>query len=395
MRPDLQHSFADRVTNASYERFRADLDAWLGVPIRFRVCEMPIFVDHAFRAVLEDAARAIVQQCIRPTYLARTERTLTPETTVRGENDRPLFSVVDFAVCRDPDGRPLPKLIELQGFPSLLGYQYLFASRMREAYGLTDATPFFSDLDHDRYMSILRTSIFAGHDPNEVALVEIDPDEQKTRPDFIALEKLIGLQTVNIRDLVLEGRTLVFRTADGRMQRLRRIFNRAIVDELNDLGVALPFRWNDDLDVEWAGHPNWYFRISKYSLPFLDHPSVPRTTFLHELTEIPTDLDRHVLKPLYAFAGKGVVVGPTEADINAIATDVRDAWILQERVEYDPCIYTPHGMNKVEIRVMLIWPDEANAPIPVMSLARTGRGALMGARYNTDPWTGSSGCLFV
>ncbi|MCX6140083.1 MAG: hypothetical protein NTX15_04515 [Candidatus Kapabacteria bacterium] len=392
MRPDLQREFIDRVTPDSYEAFKRDINASLGMEIPFRVCEMPIIVSHAFRKDLEKAAIEIMQQCVKPSYLQRSDNTLTPEATVRNQNDRPLFSVVDFAVCKDSDAEWVPKLIELQGFPSLLGYQYLYASRMRETYGLLDTTPFMGGLDLDGYLAILRESIFGMHSPADVALMEVDPLKQKTRPDFIALEQLIGLRTVNIRDVQKDGKGLVVRHADGAVQRLRRIFNRAIVDELDDMNVHLNFGWSDDLDVEWAGHPNWYFRISKYALPFIDHPASPCTTFLNEITETPADLHRYVLKPLYSFAGKGVNVAPTAADIATIPDALRDSWVLQEKVEYAECIATPYGNNKVE---MLIWPQDAEAPIPVMSLARSGRGALMGARYNTDPWTGSTGCLFV
>jgi len=266
---------------------------------------------------------------------------------------------------------------------------------MREEYEMFETTPFFNDLDHERYVALLRQSIFGNTNPEEVALLEIDPHVQKTRPDFVALEQLIGLQSVNIRDVQKSARSLTAVGPDGSTIHLRRIFNRAIVDELDDKNVDLAFSWSDDLDVEWAGHPNWYFRISKYSLPFLDHPTSPKTWFCNELESIPSDLDRYVLKPLYSFAGKGVNVQPTKADILAIPEDQRADWILQEKVVYAPCIATPYGYNKVEIRVMLIWPDSSDQPIPVMSLARTGRGALMGARYNTDPWTGSTGCLFV
>ncbi len=395
MRPDLQRSFIDKVTDESYARFKNELNESLGVEIAFRVCEMPIFVSHDFRKVLETSAIEIIQQCVRPEYLARTDSTLTPSATARNQNDRPLFSVVDFAVCTDDDGNWQPKLIELQGFPSLLGYQYLYASRLREAYGLLDSTPFLHDLDHDSYLEILRANIYAGHDPINVALVEVDPLSQKTRPDFIALEQLIGLQTVNIRDIEKNGKGLFFRHSDGSQRQLKRIFNRAIVDELDDMNVHLNFSWSDDLDVEWAGHPNWYFRISKYALPFLDHTAAPKTSFLSELDHIPEDLHRYVLKPLYSFAGKGVNVNPTIEDIEAIPTDQRDGWVLQEKVVYAECIETPYGFNKVEIRIMLIWPNDNDEPIPVMSLARTGRGQLMGARYNVEPWTGSTGCLFV
>jgi hypothetical protein len=367
----------------------------LGVPVEFRVCETPIFVSHEMRRQLEDAAIAITLQSARPTTLAHTTRLIDEEVRVRQESDRPLFSVVDFAITMSDDGTFVPRLIELQGFPSLFGYQLLYTSQMRAVYGLDDSTPFLSDLSYDSYSALLRECIIGGHDADNVALVELDPLRQKTRPDFIALEKMIGLKTVDIRDVYRDGRQLVHTDARGQKHVLRRIFNRAIVDELRDHHVHLNFRWDDDLDVEWAGNPNWYFLMSKSSMPYLDHPTVPRSMFLNEIDELPADLDRYVLKPLYAFAGKGVIVGPTHHDVAVIPAADRHLWILQERVTYARCIPTPHGDNAVEIRVMCLWPDRFSEPLPVMSLARTGRGAYMGARYNTEPWTGSSGCLFV
>ena len=201
------------------------------------------------------------------------------------------------------------------------------------------------------------------------------------------------MRTINLRDVRKHGRELHV-TIDGRIQKIERVLNRAIIDELDDLGVQPHFAWSDDLDVQWAGHPNWYFRISKASMPFLHHPSVPTTTVVADLASLPTDLRGYVLKPLYSFAGKGVNVSPTLADVEAIPEHERSQWILQEKVEYAPCVITPYGMNKVEIRVMLLWFPNTPSPIPVMAMARTGRHAMMGARYNVDPWTGSSGCVF-
>jgi len=97
---------------------------------------------------------------------------------------------------------------------------------------------------------------------------------------------------------------------------------------------------------------------------------------------------------LFAFSGKGVNVHPRKKDIDEIPADMRDQYILQSKINYADCIYTPEGQNKVEIRIMLIWPEHANEPIPAMSLARTGRGPMMGVSYNNIPWTGSTGCLF-
>jgi hypothetical protein len=395
MRPDLQEAFIAKVTDERYAAFKSALNAELGMEIQYRVCEMPIFVSGAFRRQLEDAAVEIIRQCTTPEYLAQTAPTLDAAHTVPNETARPLFSVVDFAVCDDGNGGFMPRLIELQGFPSLLGYQYLYASRMRDAYELDGMTPFFSSLTDERYREILRTAIFGSHEPAACALVEWDPSHQKTRPDFVEMERLIGLQTVDIRHITPRGREVWVEDGVRQPFRLRRIFNRAIIDELEDVGANLQFKWTDDLDVEWAGHPNWYFRISKYSMPFLSHETVPSTQFLNTITTMPDDLQRYVLKPLYSFAGKGVIVSPSAADIDTIPEDQRHLWILQEKVTYAECIATPFGKNKVEIRVMLIWPDRNHLPLPVMSLARTGRGSLMGARYNTDPWTGSTGCLFT
>lgn len=347
------------------------------------------------RRQLEEAAVSLTVQCTRPTVIAKTSSGIPDHARVPNQSDRPLFAVVDFAITYDGNGRLVPKLIELQGFPSLYGYQLVYTQQMQSLYGLEHATPYLSELTHDSYCSLLRESIYGGHNPESVALVELDPHQQKTRPDFIAMEQLIGLSTVNIRDVKRDGNRLVHRDQHGNARVLKRIFNRAIVDELDNSSVALGFSWTDDLDVEWAGHPNWYFLMSKATMPFLTHETVPSTQLLSMLSSIPERLDQYVLKPLYAFAGAGVRVAPTVEDIEAIPVDRRHEWILQERVAYARCIPTPYGDNAVEIRIMCVWPDRHTEPIPVMSLARTGRGAYMGARYNTEPWTGSSGCLFV
>jgi len=392
MRPDKQEAFIRKVTPESYQSFKDDLDTWLGMTIQYRVCEMPIFVSREFRLMMEDAAKQIIIQSSSPEARERTEPTLQDRYRVPHEAERPLFSVVDFAVTQDDEGGFRPQLIELQGFPSLLGYQYILARNYRERYDL-EGSEFMGGLNGENYLSLLRKAIYADEDPAHCVLLEVDPENQKTLSDFRALERFIGLRTVDIRHVTKRGRSL-FATIDGRETQLKRIFNRAIIDELDDMGVDIPFAWYDDLDVEWAGHPNWYFRISKFSMPFIDHWSVPTTQFLDTVTDVPQDLSRYVLKPLYSFAGKGVNVNPTVADLDAVPSGERQNWILQQKVTYAPCIATPYGQNKVEIRVMLIWLPEEDTPQCVMSLARTGRGDLMGARYNMDPWTGSSGCLF-
>jgi hypothetical protein len=145
--------------------------------------------------------------------------------------------------------------------------------------------------------------------------------------------------------------------------------------------------------VEWAGHPNWYFRISKFSIPYLKHASVPKTWFLDRLNEIPPDLENYALKPLYSFAGLGVVIAPTKKDVAAIPVEKRPYYILQERMHFEPVIATPFGGTKAEVRVMYIWLDELT---PVMTIIRMGRGLMMGVDHNKNmEWVGASAGLYL
>jgi hypothetical protein len=249
---------------------------------------------------------------------------------------------------------------------------------------------FLSGLSAAEFTQIMRDAIVAGHDPANVVLMEVHPDEQKTRPDFVLTEKLLGIRTVCITKIRKEGRRLFYEEG-GKWIPIERIYNRTIVDELQRKGVALPFDFRDELDVEWAGHPNWYFRISKYSIPYLKHASVPRTWFLDQLPEVPADLENFVLKPLYSFAGLGVVVAPSRADIDAIPAEKRGAYILQERLNFVPVVETPFGPTKVEMRIMFVWLDRL---LPVLTVARMGRGLLMNVDHNKGmAWVGSSAAL--
>jgi hypothetical protein len=249
-----------------------------------------------------------------------------------------------------------------------------------------------SGLDAVSYRALLRRAIVADHDPENVILMEIHPEQQKTLPDFLLTEKMLGIRTVDITAIRKEGQRLYYER-DGKRVPIRRIYNRAIVDELERKGVKLAFDWRDDLDVEWAGHPNWYFRISKFSIPYLKHDSVPKTWFLDRLDTIPEDLENYALKPLYSFAGLGVVIAPTKDDIVAIPAEKRADYILQERLHFEPVIETPFGATKAEVRVMYVWLDELT---PVLTIVRMGRGLMMGVDHNKNmKWVGASAGLWV
>jgi hypothetical protein len=141
-------------------------------------------------------------------------------------------------------------------------------------------------------------------------------------------------------------------------------------------------------DVEWVQHPNWYYRISKYILPFLDHECIPTTYFLNEIKQpLPTEL--FVLKPLYSFAGMGVIIDVSPEDPDRI-TDPEN-WILQQKVRYAPAIQTPEEPSMVEVRIICIQKPGTDRPVPAHNLVRLSKGKMTGTRYNLNKdWVGGT-----
>ena len=392
MIPSLRADFNSRFTPEKYQTLLTTLEQRCGTPVKFRVSETPCFFPFDLLGEMSHAGEELIRQLVDSRdYHARSEASIPPEFNVPREDSHPTFIQVDFGLVRDRDGNLRPKLVELQAFPSLYAYQSVLAQTYKDVYDLDPSLNYLlSGLTEETYLRMLKQAVLAGHDPENVVLMEIDPLHQKTLPDFLVTERMLGINTVSITDIKKQGNNLFYERGGKRIPILR-IYNRAIVDELKRKGIKLNFDFRDDLNVEWAGHPNWYFKISKYSIPYLKHESVPKTWFLDQLRDAPDDLQNYVLKPLYSFAGLGVVIGPTKADLAAVPADKRGDYILQERVQFEPIIATPHGMTKAEVRVMYIWLDELT---PVMTIIRMGRGLQMGVDHNRNmEWVGSSAGL--
>jgi hypothetical protein len=394
MIPALREEFNRNYTPEKYQRLLRNLDEACGTHIGFRVSETPCFVPRNLLDQMAQYGRELVAQLVNnPAYRQASEASVPPQYNVPNEAPLPMFVQVDFGLIRNAGGELEPKLVELQAFPSLYGYQATAAHQYVESYGLRpDLGVYLNGLDRDSYWKLLGRLIVAGHDPENVILMEIDPEHQKTLPDFLITQRELGIAIVDILSLKKRGNRLFYRK-EGREIEVRRVYNRCIVDELERKGVTLPFDLRDELDVEWAGHPNWYFRISKFSIPYLGHSCVPKTWFLDQLPELPSDNENYLLKPLYSFAGVGIKFSPTQADIDAIPLDQRHDYILQERVQFEPVIQTPPGATQMEIRMMFVWP-EGGEMTPVLPLVRMGRGIMMGVDHNKNlEWVGGSAAL--
>ena len=389
MRPHFRHQFNSSFTPAKYQGFLQGLDHACGIHVKFRNSETPCFLPNPLVDRMATAGGEIIRQLVdNPDYQSRAQSEIPPELRVPGATDHPLFVQVDFGLVRGPNGEIEPKLVEVQGFPSLYGYQVLIAQEYERVYGLDSSLRFFGPgLEVESYYGLLRHAILGSHRPQNVVLLEIDPYEQKTLPDFLLTQQITGIKIVNAFDVIQQGRR-VFYQDSGRLMPIHRFYNRLIFDELGRKGRPLPFDITSDLEVEWADHPSWFFRISKLSIPFLHHPTVPETRFLSDVDPLPDDLERYVLKPLYSFAGLGVVLGPTREQIAAIPPEKRSEYILQERLSFEPVIETPCGPTKMEVRIMYLWVDDLRYG---SLLVRMGRGQMMGVDYNRDmDWVGSS-----
>jgi hypothetical protein len=390
MDPQLRPRFNAEFTPDKYAGLVGCVNGTEKWPADFRISETPVFLTRDFTDEVTRAATTIVDATRTPEFVKQAASAVPKALEVPNESAHPNFLVVDFAICEE--GRELvPRLIELQAFPSLFGFQLLLLGCIRKAYPVIPRswTSSFGGIKDEAYLNLLRRTIIADSAPENVVLLEIEPEKQKTRIDFAATERLLDIRSVCVTKIKKHGRQL-FYGRDGREVRIERIYNRVIFDELiRRPDLNLPFRFQDDLDVTWVGHPNWYFRISKHSLPFLKTEHTSPTFFADEF---PTSekIDNYVLKPLYSFAGHGVDMEPTRQKIAAIEDP--HEWILQRKVDYAPFVATIDGQkSKAEIRMMFVWPDNDGDPTLVNNLVRMSQGKMMGVDFNVEKtWVGAS-----
>jgi len=384
--PELRARFNRSWTPELYAEFLRRLDEASGTQVGFRCSETPVFLPKDLLAEMIRYGQELYGQlAANPAYLKAADATIPAEFRVPGPTQHPLFVQADFGLIREPDGTLAPRLVEIQGFPSVYAFQAMLARQYCEVFRLPEnLTPFLGGLNEASYFDLLAKAILGDHAPEETILLEIDPYRQKTAADFLLTRQRLGIQIACVRDVQRQGSKLFFERKP-----VKRIYNRVIVDELVRKNVKGGFAFRDDVDVEWAGHPNWFFLLSKFSLPWFQHKCVPETRFLSDVNPLPDNLRDYVLKPLYSFAGLGVNISPTKQDIEAIPPDKRGDFILQRKMEFVPTIETPSGITKIEIRIMYVW--DAGGLKPVTTVVRSGRGKMMGVDFNKNlDWVGAT-----
>src|SRR3954451_2130122 len=393
MVPAMRKWFNENFTEEKYKSYIKDLHLKHPGAIELRIAETTVFIDKAFKEKMLSACESIVDVITQYNFKSLTSHAIPEDIKVPNENEYSDFIAFDFGICENGNGELEPQLIEMQGFPTLFAFQIFPHEVARKYYDIPENyDPYLNDFNKETYIQLLKEIIVKDHDEENVILLEILPRQQKTRIDFYCTQDFLNIPVVCLSDLIIEGRKLYYRNISNELVEVKRIYNRLIFDDLQQQSPEIQEKGKilfEDLDVEWVPHPNWFYRISKFTLPYIKHPYVPETNFLSDIKQIPHDLENYVLKPLFSFAGQGVVIDVTKADIEKV-DDPRN-WILQRKVKYADVIKTPDVPAKAEIRIFYFWKDGEPRPVATQNLARLSKGKMIGVRYNKDKeWVGSS-----
>lgn len=392
MIPKYRKQFNQEFSQEKYQQVKKILKQKSGLEPVFRISESPLFLTKEFEAKLIEASESIIDQ-IKALPAETLQKAIPDNCRVPNDTDQPHFFTIDFGICSSGNGEIEPQLIELQAFPSLYAFQKAFEDTFCEVY------PFLAKIrntmPYETFKNHLKEVIVGNENPENVILLEIYPERQKTAIDFVLTEKLLGIKTVCLTKIKKKGKKL-FYDNNGKLTEVKRIYNRVIFDELDripDLKTEFDFR--EDIEVTWVTHPNWFFKISKYLLPLLQHPFVPKSYFLHEFPEH-ENLKDFVLKPLFSFAGSGVNLNPTKEITDAI--EDKENYILQRKVQYEPVFEDIHGdFSKAEIRLLYIWREKDERPILLENLGRMTKAAMVNVDFNKKDaiWIGSSNAFFA
>jgi len=383
--------FNENFTDEKYEKLLESIIQQFGTEAGFRIAETPVFFDSTFQGKLIKASQEVIEVLKDQNYIELANKVIPNKWNCKGESSHPNFIVADFAVCKNTEGDLHPMLIELQGFPSIFFFQLAFDSLYRASYEIpSELSSYFPGMDRENFKQLLSDIILADHQPHEVILLELEPEKQATYVDFIAAEQVLGIKTCCVTELYKIKNKLYYNDSKGNPVLIKRIYNRVIAEDWAQRPhLKAKFEWTDELDVTWAGHPNWFFKLSKFTLPFIKSEFVPQTWFVNQMNDIPADLENFVLKPLFGFSGTGVVFHVKPEDLAGL--DDPSNYILQRKVEYYPGLQSLDGMVKAEVRVMMLWPDNQPNAIPTTNLTRLSRGELIGVKFNKNKtWVGGS-----
>lgn len=395
MIPAIRTAFNEQFTEDKYQQYLAILNEPFKDPIPFRIAETPVFIDRVFKAQLMDVGDYICQFITAPSFPSKTTDAIPKGLHIPNDAALPECIVIDFAIAEGQDGKTVPQLIELQGFPSLFAFELLQAQALEKVYHLPkNFSPFLNGYSQETYLDFFKSMVLGDQNKHTI-LLEIKPNEQKTRPDLMLTEAWLNVPIVCLSQIYLKDKSLFYQK-NGTEFKIERIYNRVVYDELMQQAPIFiqQFKLLEQAEnIDWVNHPNHFFRISKFILPILRHASIPDAYLLADWknNQIATalNLDEYICKPLFSFGGQGVMLDPTIDTINTIIDP--ENWMLQKKVTYAAAIETPSGPSKAEIRLFYFWDKQIGRYVATNNLTRISKGPMIGVSYNnTATWIGGS-----
>ena len=387
MNEERHQQFLAQFSPSKYHKLVDNMSTATSVPPGWRVCETPLFLDERLTNLLIRACDELLSQIASPEFARHAHQAIPRGKKVANEEDHSAFILLDFALVQDEVGQLVPRLIELDGFASVFAYCILQEQLLCKYADISDEwTGYFSGFDEQTYLDLLRRVIVQDHDPENVVLLDIEPETQKTRIDYACTDQMLGTKTICPTQVIKQGKQLYYEK-EGQLIAIKRIYNRITGDVLHPQKQPWGFDFTDDIEVSWVAHPDWWWKISKHSLPFFQSEFSPDCRFLNDERPLPLDLENYVLKPLFDYGGRGVVLNVTPDRIAEIP-NTQD-YVLQRKVEYASCVPTLNGYSKAEIRMIILWDKK---PQIAHNVVRVMRGDMANVGFNTtESWVGCTG----
>lgn len=389
MIPKLRQDFNQSFRDHSHSILQQVVEKTFYHKLKFRLLETPVFLPRELVHQLKEASLSIIQQLKQDSFRKEAHRAIPKNWLVPHEDEHPDFLQFDFALTLNEKQEIKPQLIELQGFPSLFFFQIAVANGFQKTKRWPKKYSYYDGLDQEKYIDLLNQVILGIQHPDTVVLLDYQPWHQKTSFDFVGAHKILKMPVVDISEIIRKKNKLFYKNAQEEIIPINRIFNRVIFDEIAQYNHQdWDFNLTQEVDVEWAGHPNWFLKYSKFALPFIQGDFAPKSIFLDQWNGDTNQLKHSVLKPIFSFSGNGVHIHPTKEIIDQIPN--KKQYILQEKITYAPLLRSPKNeFSQVEIRVMLIQnPSKKGDYIFMTNLVRAGREGIIGTQHQRHDWTG-------
>jgi hypothetical protein len=270
----------------------------------------------------------IISQALDNKTLRSTLAISPKHYMVGNQPERPDFICVDYALA-SINNKACFKLIEMQGFSSICGFLSEYSQLISESLG--DKFHCFCSYENEvESRAALLSLILDGCNPENVVLLESNPEQQSTLFDFKSIERIFGIKYISLNDLIIEKKSLFYHNG-SRLCRIDRIYNRIITSSLSGADLVF-YKSLQGMSVTWANHPDWFYLISKSTLPYLDSPFVPKSQLFNFQNIDSYNLNKSIIKPLWDYAGRGFIKNPQFIDKSIIGT--LKEHVIQEKVKY-------------------------------------------------------------